>query len=146
MIATDQERDILLAEDDSDDVIIFEMALKEASIPYDLRRAENGDVLFVLLKEKLPYILFLDIHMPCKDGLSCIIEIRKNRAYDGVPVVMYTSEFSDKIVEETYRSGANLYITKTTTLKELTAKLKKVFSIDWSDYLHYPPQNQFLLS
>ncbi len=146
MIATDQERDILLAEDDSDDVIIFEMALKEASIPYDLRRAENGDVLFVLLKEKLPYILFLDIHMPCKDGLSCIIEIRKNRAYDGVPVVMYTSEFSDKIVEEAYRSGANLYITKTTTLKELTAKLKKVFSIDWSDYLHYPPQNQFLLS
>lgn len=146
MTALDQEKDILLAEDDNDDVVIFEMALKEAGIPYYLRHAENGDVLFVLLKEKQPYILFLDIHMPCKDGLSCITEIRKNRDYDNLPVVMYTSEFSNKIVEQSFRSGANLYITKTNTLSELTAKLKKVFSIDWNDYLHYPPQNQFMLS
>ena len=146
MIKTAPENDILLAEDDVDDVVFFEMALKELELPYFVRHAENGEVLFVLLKNKIPYILFLDIHMPCKDGLSCITEIRKNKEYDAMPVIMYTSNFSNKIIEECYRNGANLYMTKTNTFSELTKKLKKVFSIDWNDYMHYPPQNQFVLS
>lgn len=139
-------KDILLAEDDSDDLLIFETALKELDLSYMLRHADNGEVLFVLLKERIPYILFLDIHMPCKDGVACIQEIRKNREYDKLPVVMYTSNLSDKIVDECFRNGANLYMTKTDTFGALTEKIKKVFAIDWEDYLHYPPQHQFMLS
>jgi CheY-like chemotaxis protein len=138
------EKDILLAEDDADDVFLFEMALKELNIPYLLRNASNGEVLFVLLKEKIPYILFLDVHMPCKDGVACVVDIRKNRDYDSLPIIMYTSNFSDKIIEECYRNGANVYLKKTTTFAELTEKLRKVFSVDWTNYLHYPPQNQFV--
>jgi CheY-like chemotaxis protein len=140
------ERDILLAEDDLDDVEIFETALQEVGQPYIMRNAKNGDVLFVMLKNKLPYLLFLDIHMPCKDGMACIVEIRKNREYDKLPVIMYTSMFTEKIIEETYRNGANLYITKTNTIQELVSKLKKVFSIDWNDYLHFPPREQFVIN
>lgn len=146
MTQTAPKDDILLAEDDMEDVVFFELALKELKVPYLMRHAKNGEVLFVLLKDKTPYILFLDIHMPCKDGISCITEIRKNREYDNMPVIMYTSNLSKKIIEDCYRSGANLYITKTNTFTELTEKLKKVFAIDWSDYMHYPPQNQFVLS
>lgn len=140
------EKDILFAEDDLDDVEIFETALQEAGQPYIMRNAKNGDVLFVLLKDKIPYLLFLDIHMPCKDGMACIVEIRKNREYDKLPVIMYTSMFTEKIIEESYRSGANLYIAKTNTIQELVNKLKKVFSIDWSDYLHFPPREQFVIN
>ncbi len=144
MQQTPYEKDILLAEDDLDDVFLFELALKELNISYLLRHASNGDMLFVLLKEKIPYILFLDVRMPCKDGVACVVEIRKNREYDSLPVIMYTSNLSDKIIEECYRNGANLYITKTNTFSELIEKLKKAFAFDWNDYLHYPPQNQFL--
>ena len=140
------EKDILLAEDDIDDTEIFTMAMSELKIPYVMRRAENGDVLFVLLKERVPYILFLDIHMPCRDGLSCIVEIRKNRAYDKLPVIMYTSHLSQKIIEESYRNGANLYLTKTAVFADLVKNLKKIFAIDWKNYLHFPPQDQFVLS
>ncbi len=146
MVDQAQQKDILLAEDDIDDVVVFEMALKNLEQPYMLRHADNGDVLFVLLKDRIPYILFMDIHMPCKDGVGCITEIRKNRDYDKLPVIMYTSNLSNKIIEECYRNGANMYVTKTNTFGELTAKLKKVFAIDWEDYLHYPPQHQFVVS
>lgn len=139
------EKDILLAEDDIDDVYIFESALKETNMPYIMRNAENGDVLFILLKDRLPYILFLDIHMPCKDGVACIIEIRKNRDYDQLPVIMYSSQLSAKIIEDSYRNGANLYLSKTTTFNELVVKLKQIFAIDWKHYLHYPPKDQFVL-
>ena len=141
-----KEKDILLAEDDNDDVLIFDLAMQQTDIAYTMRHAENGDMLFVLLKEQIPYILFLDIQMPCKDGLACIGEIRKNKSYDNLPVIMYTSNMSNKIMEECFRTGANFYMTKTTTLNSLVEKLKKIFAIDWSDYLHYPPQNQFVLS
>ncbi len=91
-----QLKDIILAEDDSDDVEIFDLGLKGLNFPYLLRHAENGDVLFIMLKDKVPYILFLDIHMPCKDGIACIAEIRRNREYDKMPVIMYSSEISEK--------------------------------------------------
>lgn len=139
------QKDILLAEDDSDDVEIFDLGMKALQLPYLLRHAENGDVLFIMLKDRIPYILFLDIHMPCKDGLACIVEIRKNRDYDKMPVIMYTSEISKRIIEESYRNGANLYLAKTNTIAELTDKLRKIFSIDWENYLHFPPHSQFLV-
>ncbi|QEC52998.1 CheY-like chemotaxis protein [Anseongella ginsenosidimutans] len=146
MTELDDTRDILLAEDDLDDVEIFEMALQELDFPYIMRHAANGDILFILLKERLPYILFLDIRMPCKDGIACITEIRKNRDYDQLPVIMYTSQQSKKVVDHCFRSGANLYLEKTHTIRELTEKLRKIFAIDWKNYLHYPPQNQFIMT
>ncbi len=141
-----QTKDILLAEDDIDDVVVFEMALKKLNLTYTLRHADNGDVLFLLLKDRVPYILFLDIMMPTRDGVSCLVEIRKNPEYDKLPIVMYTSNLSTRIIEECYRNGANLYLTKTSTFSELTKKLERVFALDWTDYLHYPPQDRFVLS
>ena len=140
------ENDILLAEDDIEDADIFSVAMNELKCPYTLRHAKNGDVLFVLLKERMPYILFLDIDMPCKNGIACIVEIRKNKAYDKLPIVMYTSHLAEQIIEESFRCGANMYLTKTGTFSELTEKLRKVFYIDWANYLHYPPREQFVLS
>jgi CheY-like chemotaxis protein len=140
----DFTRDILLAEDDKDDVMIFELALNDINIPYVMRHAANGDVLFVLLKDKIPYILFLDINMPCKDGVSCIIEIRKNKEYDRLPIIMYTAHLSKKIVEECFREGANLYLAKLTEFNKLTEKLKQIFSIDWQSHMYFPPSDQFM--
>lgn len=140
-----EQQDIILAEDDNDDVLIFEMALREVDVPVDMRHAANGEVLFDLLEERIPDTLFLDIHMPCKDGIACIVEIRKDRKYDSLPVIMYTSNVTEKTIEKAYRSGANMYVTKTETIKQLAQKLKTVFAIDWKNYMHYPPLQHFVI-
>lgn len=140
------QRDILLAEDDSDDVFLFQLALKEMPFPINMRHAENGEVLFTLLKQYIPELLFLDIHMPCKDGVSCIIEIRKNREYDNLPVVMYTSHATENYVDDCFRNGANMYMVKSKTFKELVENLKTIFSFDWKKQMFYPPKQQFVLS
>jgi CheY-like chemotaxis protein len=138
------DRDILLAEDDMDDVTIFEVALKELKIPYALRHAKDGEVLFELLRQQIPYILFLDINMPCKDGVSCIIELRKHREYDRMPVIVYTAHQNKEIVEDCYREGANQYLVKSASFRELKDKIGKVFSRDWTNYLPFPPLDQFV--
>lgn len=141
-----EEKDILLAEDDQDDVDIFRWAMDKTEIAHTLRHAENGDVLMVMLKEKIPYILFLDVEMPCKDGLSCILEIRKNRDYDKLPVVMYTSFSYPQYIEGAYRNGANIYITKASSMEHIIDNLKRVFAIDWKRYMHYPSRDEFQFS
>lgn len=140
------KKDILIAEDDREDVEILKLALDESNIGYELRHAENGDRLFVLLKEKIPYLLFLDIHMPCKDGVSCIVEIRKNRAYDALPIIVYTGNLYQKIVDDCFENGANLYVTKATTFTALSEKIKRIFEIDWNGSLYYPMRHQFVLN
>ena len=144
--ADPRRKDVILAEDDNDDVLVFELAAKESEIAMDIRHADNGDKLFVLLKQDVPDVLFLDIHMPCKDGVACIVEIRKHHEYDNLPVIMYTSHTTEKHVNDCFRNGANLYMIKTRTIKELANNLRSIFSIDWKNHMYYPPKHQFVLS
>jgi CheY-like chemotaxis protein len=146
MKALHPSRDIILADDDRDDVEVFQMSLQELKIPHSLRHAEDGNALFVLLKEQIPYMLFLDINMPHKDGMACIREIRKNSDYDTMPVVMYTSHTASKIVDECFSHGANLYMPKGYTLSDLIGKLQKIFSIDWHRTTHYPAKTDFVVN
>jgi CheY-like chemotaxis protein len=139
------QKDVIIAEDDADDLLIFELAIKDTQVPVAIRHAENGDVLFVLLKDRVPELLFLDIHMPCKDGISCIREIRQSKDYDDLPIIMFSSDVYKKTVEECFRNGANFYLVKPTSFTGLSEKLKKILSLDWEGNMHYPPLANFLL-
>jgi CheY-like chemotaxis protein len=144
MIAT--VNDVILAEDDADDVYIFRIAVKETTFPIIIRHAADGEKLLELLKEQIPDILFLDIQMPCKDGAACIVEIRKNREYDNMPVIMYSALTLNKYIDHCFENGANFFLPKTGSLETLVSKLKYLFTVDWKTYLHYPPKEHFVLS
>jgi PleD family two-component response regulator len=72
------------------------------------------------------------------------MEIRKHREFDRMPVIMYTSLMTDKMVEDCFRGGANLYLAKTPSFAALKEKLGKIFKIDWESHLHFPPLDQFV--
>lgn len=139
------EKNVFLAEDDQDDVLIFELALKKLPIVVKLKHAKDGEMLFELLRQQIPDIIFLDIRMPCKDGVACIVEIRRNSEYNHIPVIMYTSMRSMKYVDEAYSNGANFYLLKGNSIHELAEKLKKIFAIDWKNFVYYPPKSEFML-
>src|SRR5690606_15435797 len=103
--------------DDNDDVYIFKVAVEETTYPIIIRHAEDGEKLFTLLKEQVLDILFLDIQMPCKDGMACITEIRKDRKYDHMPVVMYSALTFGKYVDHCFENGANFFLPKTGNLE-----------------------------
>src|SRR5688572_19689369 len=112
---------IMLAEDDEDDYYVFSLAIEEVPIKVLLTRAEDGEKLMRLLDEKLPDILFLDLRMPIKDGHECLREIRSDKRFDKLPIIIYSSLEDLRTIELTYREGANLYALKPSTLNELTA-------------------------
>lgn len=138
---------VLLAEDDDDDYLIFSLAVDEiTSVRVELKRAENGDILMRLLDEKHPDLLFLDLLMPCKDGRQCIREIRSNRKFDSLPIIVYSSMSDIESIEFCYREGSNLFAKKPSSLSDLKSILERIFSMDWKRMLYYPPMSQFVIN
>ena len=75
---------ILLADDDNDDVLLFEHALNEVSANTSLIIARDGQELMELLHSyTLPYpnAIFLDLNMPKKNGIECLQEIKSNEQF-----------------------------------------------------------------
>jgi CheY-like chemotaxis protein len=145
-VDTSQVFNILLAEDDVDDVLIFKMALSELNIAFELHHADNGrDLLLLLLNNLPPDIIFLDINIPYKDGLSCLKEIRQNSAFDNVPVILISGHKYSKYIDDAFTNRANYYLLKANDISQLVKQLKALFSIDWKKVMYYPPISQFVI-
>jgi CheY-like chemotaxis protein len=112
---------ILLADDDADDCYLFEKALKEIPIDTHLKILGNGEELIDYLFENptnLPDVLFLDLSMPRKTGFECLIEIKENKKFEAIPVIVFTTSIpSDlgaevKLSKTLMKFGAQDYVRK----------------------------------
>jgi CheY-like chemotaxis protein len=139
---------ILLADDDDDDREFFKDALDEVNPSTQLKTVEDGDKLMKYLASvdgNHPDIIFLDINMPCKDGKQCLKEIRSKKELDKVPVIMFSTSNFEKDVEETFKNGANLYVSKPAFFKDEVTILQKIFSLNWQEDLLKPDKKRFVL-
>ncbi|MEX2232891.1 MAG: response regulator [Cyclobacteriaceae bacterium] len=137
---------VLIAEDDNDDFEFLNDAMINLNLSIVVDRAENGDILIKILDKSIPDLLFLDLLMPSKDGRQCLKEIRSNRKYDLLPIIIYSSVIAWKEVELCFREGANLFTIKPSSFGEVKVILEKIFAIDWKKSLYYPPLAQFVIN
>ncbi len=125
---------IWLADDDEEDCELFQDVLKQILPLSALTVIANGeDLLEMLRTQKPPDMLFLDIHMPCKSGLDCLVAIRGNEHLKNLPVVAFSGSDYHHHVDQAYRSGAHLYYPKPVFFTELVKGLTKLFSLSWTD-------------
>ncbi len=113
---------ILLVEDDQP---IREMLLLFLqSKNYRVVEAENGEQAMLQLNNITPDILLLDWMLPDTDGIKLLRKIRKNSLHKKLPVLMLTAkaEEADKITG--LDAGADDYLTKPVSLKELDARIR----------------------
>ena len=68
-------------------------------------------------------LILVDWNMPVMDGLEFIRAVRSQRAYDGVRIVMVTTETESEQVARAFHAGANEYIMKPFTKDVLVAKI-----------------------
>ena len=111
---------ILLADDDSDDRLFFDKALKELTILNTLTTVHDGEHLMKYLSEnkQLPDVLFLDLNMPQKNGFECLVEIKENEKLKDLYVVMFSTSIpKDKhyelnMISNLFKFGASDFICK----------------------------------
>src|SRR3954454_22193073 len=90
-VAPHAVRTIFIADDDNDDLLLFSEALAGIDASVKLEHVNNGIALLSLLTHIKPDLLFLDLDMPGKNGLECLVEIRKNALYESLPIVVFSS-------------------------------------------------------
>lgn len=124
---------VVLADDDEDDRELFAEAVSNPETI--VTTATNGKELMEMLEEmaELPDCIFLDLNMPEKTGKECLSEIRQNQKFDSVPIIIYSTSSSRRDIDETFALGANLYVVKPGSFKELCYVLNRVLDINWSE-------------
>jgi two-component system, chemotaxis family, response regulator Rcp1 len=117
---------IVLIEDNSADVLLVEIALKENGIPYELTRFKNGvDALSFLCAPEgkapnafHPDAILLDLNTPKSDGFEVLGKLRQNPHLADVPIAIITSSQATSDKHRTSIMGAVRYIYKPSQLEE----------------------------
>src|SRR6266571_1009753 len=134
-------RTILLAEDDQNDVILFQRAMDRASLSADsLKVVQDGEQAISYLSGQgiyadrelypLPALLLLDLKMPRKSGLEVLSWVRKQSQHRYLIVVFLTSSNSAEDIRLAYEAGANSYLVKPVEFTEMVEMIRNV-SVYW---------------
>lgn len=112
---------ILLVEDERKIADIIEAYLEKEQ--YHVQTAYDGDEAWGILEKEIPDLIILDIMLPGIDGIEILKRVRLK---SNVPVIMLTakSEEVDKIIG--LELGADDYVTKPFSPRELVARIKAV--------------------
>jgi len=124
---------IVFAEDDEDDQLHFTDVFYEIDADIQIVFVRDGNQLLQLLKNFLPDLLFLDLEMPYKNGLECLVELRKNIAYNNLPVVICSSTMRPANIQTVYEMGAHLFLHKSSSYSDYSYCLKQILSLNWGD-------------
>jgi len=142
-------KNIFLADDDADDRMFFEDALKQVSIPTQLTLASDGlelmNNLEAIVEPPPPDVIFLDLNMPRKNGFQCLEEIRNTPKLKDIPIVIFSTTTNVDAVNKTYQHGANHYICKPHSFELLVKAIETVVTLEmWQK--PQPPKEQFVLA
>lgn len=139
-----RDRKVFFVDDDDEDLLIFELAMQDLNISFDLHYAGSGDGLFKLLDQTTPDLIFLDLHMPGKSGITCLKMMRFNSDYDGIPIIIYSKLSQKSFIDDCYQARANYYLIKPVSVSKLTKAIYKVIQTDW-DAEKYPSREDFVI-
>ena len=139
---------IILADDDEDDRLFFTDAFSELKINTKVNTFNDGVELMNYLNSDdaiLPQVLFLDLNMPKKNGLECLVEIKSNNKFEDIAIAIYSTSSSEEHIEETFVKGANIYIKKPSDFEMLKKVLSDVVAINWQYHTSGLNKDNFLL-
>jgi len=123
---------LLLADDDPDDCMFFREALDELPVRVHLTTVNDGVELMRCLNsslELLPDLIFLDLNMPRKTGLECLLEIKENRLLNQLPIVIFSTSMDLEIVKLMYEKGAYCYIRKPGEFSQLKGAIHEALKM-----------------
>jgi DNA-binding response OmpR family regulator len=115
---------ILIADDEPNIVVSLEFLMERHG--YEIRVATDGEEVLRAVEEFRPDLILLDVMLPGKSGFEVCQKLREEPAWQGVKIVMLTAKGRETEVAKGLALGADAYITKPFSTKELIAQVKKL--------------------
>lgn len=118
---------VVHTDDDPDDRELFRNALSEIEAKTSLLSFSSCENMVKgLLKDKpnkITNVIFLDINMPGKNGLTCLKELRDDHRFAETLIIMFTTSARLEDIQEARKNGANLFLNKPSDYGELKSLL-----------------------
>ncbi|HZP42902.1 MAG TPA: response regulator [Candidatus Binatia bacterium] len=108
---------VLIVDDNDDNLRIMREILVARG--YEVRVARDGPSALRVLEEQPPDVILLDIMMPEMDGMEVLDRIKGSADLAHIPVILVTAKAADEDLLAGYKTGADYYITKPFTAKQL---------------------------
>ncbi len=139
---------VLMVDDDPDDCLLVESALKDIGFCGRMCCVEDGMELLDYLNRRDKYedsvhfphptLILLDLNMPRKDGRETLKEIKSDPDFRRIPLVIFTTSQHEEDSVLAYDFGASSFMIKPTMLNDLVVKLKSLTSY-WLECVELPP-------
>jgi DNA-binding response OmpR family regulator len=119
---------IFLIEDDLDDIELLQAVLKEQGVSFEMDIANDGSAAVVYIKNcrEFPDIIILDFNLPKIHGKEVMLEIKSDRSFKDIPLVILTTSSAKEDIDYSYKNGANKYLVKPNTLEGLSEIVKEI--------------------
>lgn len=115
---------ILIADDEPNIVASLEYLMRKCD--YEVRVARDGDEALQLAETFRPDLVLLDVMMPRRSGFEVCRLLRANPALRLVRIVMLSARGRDVEVGKGLALGADAYVTKPFSTRELVAKVREL--------------------
>lgn len=140
---------IILINEENQGRNILIRAIERTKIKTELSLLANCDQLIEYLEKKVqqtpPNLIIVDMEISHEEGMKCVQEIRKNTHLANVVIAVYSNTTNEKIIQETFVEGANIFIQKPNSYKKLIKVIDEVLRVNWQYYTSGLNRENFFL-
>jgi DNA-binding response OmpR family regulator len=117
---------VLVADDDADirDLVAFK--LEQAG--FEVIAVEDGQTALEQARGRQPTLAVLDVSMPGLSGIDVCRMLRSDPATAGMLIIMLTARVQEQDVEGGFSAGADDYVTKPFSPRELVSRIQSLLS------------------
>src|SRR6478672_3430580 len=123
---------VLIVEDEHDIAGLIKHTLERGG-DADAEIVSSGDAALAAVTEQPPDLIILDLNLPVISGLDVCRILRSRADVPHVPIIMLTARTSEDDRVAGLEHGADDYVTKPFSLRELTARVRAVLRRGRSD-------------
>jgi CheY-like chemotaxis protein len=113
---------VMIIDDDSDDRGFLTSAFSKQLQPVQFTECNTAeqaiDHLRTVTEAYYPHVIFLDLHMPGKDGYQTLAEIKAYPPWAGIPIIIISSSMLKKEEDRCRDAGCSGFFTKPMSLYE----------------------------
>ncbi|WP_338870010.1 response regulator [Spirosoma sp. SC4-14] len=117
---------ILIADDEPSILMSLEFLMKKQG--YQVLIARDGAEAYELLQQHHPKVLLLDVMMPGMNGYELCAYVRKTPGFEHTKVIFLSAKNKDIDFQRGYDAGADLYLTKPFSTRELVSKVREMLT------------------
>jgi DNA-binding response OmpR family regulator len=117
---------VLVADDDAD--IRDLMAFKLEQAGFEVIAVADGHAALEQAQSRRPALAVLDVSMPGVSGIDVCRRLRADAATAGILIIMLTARVQEQDVEGGFSAGADEYVTKPFSPRELVSRIQALLS------------------